>query len=774
MTKRVANVADLANLLKPVPDPEDKKRIPLLMKCEFDGDRKAKNAKPPYLVVLDVDHPALDPVDAAMALLEAGVPNLVYTTYSHTEEEPRYRIVTPIIVDDRDAYQHIATALFSIIGVSGKDVSTETWAIHSGFYVPVAKPQAWWCNLLSTPDLPEMTWEPPSLPFVEGSEGGEDEEEGRVCGNLQPSSSSAPLPTTPPIEPLDPERAESALGAIPCDELDYQQWIDLGMALESTGHEDAFSLWDAWSRTDSARYDSTLLYEKWQGFSGDQGGITIATLFRVATDHGWVPPRDTAFDDFADLTDEDHADAARTDNGSPLTIGINGLEQSIDELNIDHSLVILGSDARVIRTDDRDDSLSEMKVRTFKDLYVNRRFAALSAAGTPTTVNLGDEWMKSPRRRTYHKAAFRPSGDVYDDTFNYWQGWQWRDVTMPSDAIQSKCGVILDHVKEVICSGNQDHYDWVIAWMAQLVQEPGTKPGTAVILRSGEGTGKGALGTTLHKMCGAYGMYVSQARHLTGNFNDHLKRCVFLFADEIDFGTKKKGQASGVLKSLITEPQFLVESKGIDARQQENYVRVFMCSNQAFVVPAGPSARRYTVLDVSEHRVGQLQVYFRDLWKQVNGDGPKALFCYLKDLDRGSLPDPGQPLRTGALMDQKLMGLDDFELWWYTRLAEGRVGDGNGCVGSDFDEDSPWPKTILCTELVNEFLRSLPGYDKEGRSISTFIGAKLKKICKGIRTSRIRTDGEQVRVYKLPSLDKAREAFDVGFLNGEIDWDGDA
>ena len=69
--------------------------------------------------------------------------------------------------------------------------------------------------------------------------------------------------------------------------LDYQEWIDVGMAL----HHEGFpcDVWDDWSRNDS-RYHPGECARKWAGF-GHGGGapVTGGTIVQMAKDRGWQP-----------------------------------------------------------------------------------------------------------------------------------------------------------------------------------------------------------------------------------------------------------------------------------------------------------------------------------------------------------------------------------------------------------------------------------------------------------------------------------------------------
>lgn len=82
------------------------------------------------------------------------------------------------------------------------------------------------------------------------------------------------------------------LPAIDPAELDYDEWLQVGMALKADGY--SCNDWDDWSRRDSARYHRGECARKWSGFSGS--GITCGTLVQIARDHGWTPDNDFALE----------------------------------------------------------------------------------------------------------------------------------------------------------------------------------------------------------------------------------------------------------------------------------------------------------------------------------------------------------------------------------------------------------------------------------------------------------------------------------------------
>ena len=73
--------------------------------------------------------------------------------------------------------------------------------------------------------------------------------------------------------------------------LTYQEWLNVGMALEHEGYTPA--VWDDWSRRDPDRYHPGECARKWQSFRGAAyEPVTAGTIVQYARDQGWTPPYD--------------------------------------------------------------------------------------------------------------------------------------------------------------------------------------------------------------------------------------------------------------------------------------------------------------------------------------------------------------------------------------------------------------------------------------------------------------------------------------------------
>lgn len=71
-------------------------------------------------------------------------------------------------------------------------------------------------------------------------------------------------------------------------ELNYQEWVNVGMALKYEGF--SVEYWDTWSMSDS-RYHEGECAKKWDTFKGTGIPVTGGTIVQMAMDRGWQPVR---------------------------------------------------------------------------------------------------------------------------------------------------------------------------------------------------------------------------------------------------------------------------------------------------------------------------------------------------------------------------------------------------------------------------------------------------------------------------------------------------
>lgn len=88
---------------------------------------------------------------------------------------------------------------------------------------------------------------------------------------------------------VDQKELAEMLSHVPNDDLDYEEWIKIGMALHHATGGTAFELWDSWSRQ-SKKYDSTSMQYKWHSFGRSANPVTLGTLVHYAERNGYIQP----------------------------------------------------------------------------------------------------------------------------------------------------------------------------------------------------------------------------------------------------------------------------------------------------------------------------------------------------------------------------------------------------------------------------------------------------------------------------------------------------
>lgn len=334
-----------------------------------------------------------------------------------------------------------------------------------------------------------------------------------------------------------------------------------------------------------------------------------------------------------------------------------------------------------------------LTIPSFRD-WLSGRTITIGKGDAAKTVRLADYWINSPRvRPTYNEVVFSPGAVPLEGVFNLWRGWSYSPAP-------GNCELFLDHVLHNICSGNEEWNEWVLAFLADMVQHPARKPGVCLVLRGGEGTGKTIFAEIVASLCSEHSYHISNAQHLVGKFNAHMQDCLVLVANEAFFAGDKAHE--GVLKSLITDANVMVERKGYDAFQARNCIRILMTSNDDWVVPASIDSRRFGVMDVSSRKQKD-QSYFERLIEQMNNGGREALLHFLmhRQYDLQSLRTPPY---NAALQKQRDMTMSPVQRWWQDRLLEGdpcpsvedwaRRGDGT------------WPTMIAKDAMYEDFTSS--------------------------------------------------------------------
>jgi hypothetical protein len=431
------------------------------------------------------------------------------------------------------------------------------------------------------------------------------------------------------------------------------------------------------------------------------------------------------------------------------------------EANQPYAVLAGSGKVRIMRFGE-DGTFTLESVFDFRAWYANRTLTETKAKKTKkgnateaVETPYSDIWITHDDRRQYEGIVFDPRGGK-TRAFNMWRGFSVR-----ANRFLGSCDRFLEHLRVNVCGGNEEHFRWLLGWLAHLVQRPWEKPGVAVVLKGAKGVGKSIVGEILRELLKHHTVAVSQPRHLVGNFNSHLARAVLVLVEEAFWAGDRT--AEGALKDQITGATIRVERKGFDVEELPSFHRYMITGNAEWIVPATHDDRRYAVFDVGDARQ-QDHEFFGAMMKEMREGGYEALMHHLRTFDLGRVDLRTAP-RTEGLAQQKIENLHNVQLWWSDVLTKGELPGAEG----DWSEESIEVETDELRRSY-EYWHTRRRFQGEVAGERAF-GRDLRAMCPNARNVQRRIKREKMRFYRLPSLETCRADF-VQWLGVDcLDWE---
>ena len=424
---------------------------------------------------------------------------------------------------------------------------------------------------------------------------------------------------------------------------------------------------------------------------------------------------------------------------------------TIAEFNETHAVVIAGGSVAMMREGLSEFGGTAVNYMTKDGLatYYQNRFIfveKLSPDGETVLkkVPFIGAWLASPDRRTHEGLTFAPGGNAPEGFYNLWRGFAVEPSPLGVVAAAFKCKRFLHHLKFNVCSGNKVYFRYLMAWLADMVQDPERKKGVALVVRGRKGTGKSKFADVLRRLLGGHSFKASKSEQIVGRFSAHLADKLLLVCEESFFAG---GHADhGTLKDLITSDTITIEPKFIGAFEVKSCHRVMMITNSDWAIPATADERRFFVLDCGE---GQMQNpdYFAGIDAQMfHGDGLQAFLALLQQFDLIGVNLRKVP-QTDALATQKQLSLEVHDQFVLDSLVDGELA---GVVWSA-GENGPLKADVYDAYQIrcrSSHVRPMA---------SNRFGPHLQKLT-GVWHFQ-EGGGERRRRYHLPSLKVARQKF---------------
>jgi len=293
-----------------------------------------------------------------------------------------------------------------------------------------------------------------------------------------------------------------------------------------------------------------------------------------------------------------------------------------------------------------------------KRLYVNQKLLSPAPiSGNLIPRNPVDIWMESSTRKAYINTIFSPNYSDIGQAYNTFLGFRHETQDLMDIAL------FKNFVKDVISSGDDKMYNIVWSFLAQMLQDPSYKMGTALVLLSAKGAGKSVFVKVIGELLSGYFYQSADNKRLLGEFNDHLENTLLFYANELTFTDNKKVIAK--LKNLITEENFTYEKKGGATFSAKNYTRVIIDSNDDMVVVQTADERRFIYPLISGHMIGNTE-YFNELHKLFESEGfYESLMYDLMNYDYSPWAHYLKtPPKNEVTEEQIMESFSTIESWW--------------------------------------------------------------------------------------------------------------
>jgi hypothetical protein len=539
-----------------------------------------------------------------------------------------------------------------------------------------------------------------------------------------------------------PRQVWEMLKCIDPNDLEYDEWLICLQAVHSQHSDDVgFEMADRWSQRGD-RYKANEVALRWKSF--DEGGeMRVGSLIFFAKEGGFDPRLEPK--------------GAEEPTQS--------FDSMVEEYNETFAIVVVGNDVRVlyekVSANPMEENFKLLATPAFKNLQAADYMLLGDKNGAMKQVGKADVWLKEENRREYRGGlTFIPNGEKrVDDCFNVWQGW----------AHQPEFGdwsIFKTHI-ELMCSGNEEHITWMMDWMADAIQDPQNPKGCAVIMKGPEGTGKGTFFNIFGELFGRHYKHIIQEEHLVGKFNAHLGDALLVFADEVTYGGSKK--VAGALKGLVTEKWLMLERKGVDSTPYRNCLRLGIASNEDWFIPAGPSSRRWFVLEVPDN-VANDKAYFDAIHGQMENGGYGAMMFELQN--REITTNLRTAPVTEMLLDQRARSATTNNIveWWAEKVHGGVLGISGF---EELGEEVNWAEVIDKSDAFTDY-RDWCRETGSGKPQPQ--GTFNKKMEKdfGFEQSRMSNphNGERRRMFRIPDLDKSAKILaKLGIITQEEESD---
>ena len=229
-------------------------------------------------------------------------------------------------------------------------------------------------------------------------------------------------------------------------------------------------------------------------------------------------------------------------------------------------------------------------------------------------------WLEDPDRMTFERKDFMPynknKSAVPDYLLNTFKPFP-RSLVGDADCatgedVQSYMKTYMLPLMLQLCENNKELLDFLIKWIAHLLQHPEQLAETVVVLKGEEGTGKNTLERFIKTLMkrDEYCLNTEKQDSVFGKFNSVMHEKLMVWLNEASNQDSVKYAES--LKQTSTEGKIQIQFKGKDIQTFDNFIRVIIASNNSKPVLMKPGSRRFFVVKATDFYIGAKAQHYKE------------------------------------------------------------------------------------------------------------------------------------------------------------------
>jgi len=381
-------------------------------------------------------------------------------------------------------------------------------------------------------------------------------------------------------------------------------------------------------------------------------------------------------------------------------------------------------------------------IKIYSDEKLRKLFIGYPLKGNKDN-NLYQIFRKNINLFLYDDVQFYPSNTDGNRIIKMFCGFKYEAKKGNYDILQP----FLKHIREVICDCDDDKYNYLMCWFANIIKNVAVKNGTMPVIYGGQGSGKTSTVQVFAELIGNYAnRNVDDLDKVFGRFNGLIKDSLLIVINETGEANEKFAYTNKI-KSKLTEETTIQELKGIDSVEIKSFANYIMTTNNSYPLRDEKGNRRYVYFRTNDKHKGDND-YYNKLMAPIQNKNTKE---YNK-----------------AFMETLyyyMINEVDVSKW----DAERYVNEKNNDIDADYNENLE--RQYYDLDLVDKFVvdnitKFIDGYPSNMITNDTINGYKANGIFKKIREYcdevRKQEGNYKIRIYTF-NKDKANELWNIAY-----------